>query len=153
MIVIVWLHHWGLSSIMSWIGTRLGICSSVFQAIHSFFWAKEGFVCKIEQIAPVTLLSWATWANRSWRLFCHEQTERIDRSRSRFCKVQREWIPLSCSLKESKLVKSGGSALLLGIKKGKTVKTYKKYEFFEYITLFKRVIRSNHEQITHIALF
>ena len=132
---------------------KIGNSLICFSSNSLVFLSEVGFACKIERIAPVTLLSWATWANPSWRLFCHEQTERIDRSRSRFCKVQREWIPLSCSLKESKLVKSGGSALLLGIKKGKTVKTYKKYEFFEYITLFKRVIRSNHEQITHISLF
>ena len=44
-------------------------------AIRSFFWAKEW-------IAPIALLSWATWANRSWLLFCHEWPEQIAHGRS-----------------------------------------------------------------------
>ena len=83
---------------------KIGNSLICFSSNSLVFLSEVGFACKIERIAPVTLLSWATWANRSWRLFCHEQTERIDRSRSRFCKVQREWIPLSCSLKESSMI-------------------------------------------------
>ena len=32
--------------------------------------AKELFTCEKGQIAPIALLSWATWANRSQLLFC-----------------------------------------------------------------------------------
>ena len=43
---------------------------------------------------------------------------------------------------------------LLGIKRGKLSKTYKKYEFFERIAcFFSREIRSNLELITRIALY
>ena len=58
----------------------LGIRSSVFWAICSFFVserAKEQYAHETEQIAPVALLSRATWANCSRLLFCHERPEQI----------------------------------------------------------------------------
>ena len=64
----------------------LGVRSSVFQAIHTFF-VSERVIRKLlpslfcheqpERIAPITLLSWATWANRSRSLFCKERLAQI----------------------------------------------------------------------------
>ena len=61
----------------------MGICSSGFQANRSFFvseWTKEKFAREKEQIAPITLLSWATWGNCSQSLFCKRQKERFAQS-------------------------------------------------------------------------
>ena len=63
----------------------LGICSSVFRAICSFFErerVKEQLTCEKERIDSVTLLSCTSCANHSWSLFSHEQPEQIAHSRS-----------------------------------------------------------------------
>ena len=41
-----------------------------FEQFAHFLWVKEQFTGEKEHFSPVALLSWATWANRSWSLFC-----------------------------------------------------------------------------------
>ena len=44
-------------------------------ANRSFLWVKERFTYKKWGIPSFAHLSWATWANRSWLLICHERPE------------------------------------------------------------------------------
>ena len=108
-----------------------------------FLWAKE-------RVTPVALLSWASWANCSWLLFCKEQREQ-------FAHYSFLWraARANCSrrfLKSSDWVKSNGSNLLLGIKMWKGSEKHKKYEFFQANCKFLRAICSNHEQIALVTL-
>ena len=79
----------------------------------------------------VTLLYWATWANRSQSLFCKEGHELNCSSRS---------------LKKSKWAKSDGSDSLLGIQ---IRIVWANRSFFN----FWQAIHSNQKRIIHIALF
>ena len=91
-----------------------------------------------ERIAPIALLSWTTWVNRSWSLFC------------------KEWWEQSRSLKKSEWAKSDGSDSLLGIKCGGKVKNIRKLQIFRVNCSFfgiLQAIRLNHKWITHIAFF
>ena len=125
----------------------LGICSSVFWAIHSLFVrerVKERFAHKKEWIVhsrsscvmsdlskslTVALLSWAAWANHSRLLFCKDRWEQI--AQDALQKRTNEWRAMeanhsSRSLKKRKWRKSDKSNSLLGIKRGKTVKKHMK---------------------------
>ena len=86
-------------------------------------------------------------------LFCHEHREQIAHGCSF---VKRDKVNHSHhSLKKSE--KSNGRDLLLCIKKGKIneklSKTYKNMNLFLVNCSFLRAICSNHERITHVALF
>ena len=59
------------------INPGLGIRSQFLEQFAHFLWAKEQFAREKEQIAPIALLSWATWGNQSQLLFCKEWRERI----------------------------------------------------------------------------
>ena len=104
------------------INPGLGIRSQFLEQFAHFLWAKEQFAREKEQIAPIALLSWATWGNRSQLLFCKEWRERI-------IKVTLK--------KKSELAKSDS---LLEIKKGKNCQK-----------LIVQVIRSNHERFAQIT--
>ena len=59
---------------------RLGICSSVFRANHSFFaqkWGNERFAQKYKSCHSFAHFCWATWAICSWSLISSERCERI----------------------------------------------------------------------------
>ena len=83
----------------------------------------------------------------------------MKKSKSLFWKEQQEQIAPVALFKKSNWGKSDRSNLLFWHKKeGKTVKKNckkhtKKYIFLEQIARFLRAIRSNHEQITDVALF
>ena len=124
-----------------------------FQRINRFLWAKEQFTLEKELIAPVALLSWVTWANRS---------------RSLFCKERREWKTQVTLLKKANERRSTGhrSDSLLGIKRGQTVKNIRKIRIFQTnrsffcegfaqitsASLTSLFCEEQHERIIHIAL-
>ena len=101
-------------------GSGLGICSSNFGANCSFFakkvskWAIRSKKWEIRSFAHFW---WATWAICSQSLIPSEQPERI---------AQKEWVKLLHFLKTSK----------------KTVKTYKKYVFFEFFLANRSFLRA-----------
>ena len=73
-------------SVMNLIDSDFRVLNKGLECTHRFFarflWAKERLACEKEQITPLTHLSWATWVNRSWSIFCHEQPEKISHGRS-----------------------------------------------------------------------
>ena len=92
---------------------------NVFQKIWAnrlFFVGKRANVRFVQKNEQFTLLSWATWANRSWLLFCHERPERFAHncsltwatwaicSQSLICPERREQIAHSHSFDQSKWV-------------------------------------------------
>ena len=105
----------------------------VFPAILRFLWTKERFAREKEQIAPIALLSWATWANRSRLLFCTEWPERFAHG----CSLTNEW------LSEEQL-----EDLLFGKERGKTVKNIRKKRFFRFFSS-KSLVFEPLAQVTH----
>ena len=64
-------------SIYQTIPTRVGNLLISFSSDSLVFCERKSDIHEKEWIAPVVLLYWATWANRSWLLFCYEQPKRI----------------------------------------------------------------------------
>ena len=74
----------------------------------------------LSELLTVALLSWATWPNHSWLLFYKKRWEQI--AQVAFFKRANE--------------EGRWERFALELKRGKTVKTYKKYNIFEWITCF-----------------
>ena len=109
----------------------LWIRSSGFWAIRSFFVSKrtkERFACWKELIAPVALLSWATWVNFSRSLFCHERPEHIAHGSSFVTSGGSE--SLKSLFKKEKMSKDRRERFTLGHKKGKNCQKHTKIRIF-----------------------
>ena len=72
--------------------------SHIFKQITCFLWAKEQSTHEKEQITPVALLWWTTWANYSYFLFCKDLQEWFAHIRF-FVKSNKSESP-RCSLKK-----------------------------------------------------
>ena len=96
-----------------------------------FLWGKERLAREKEQNAPVALLSWATWVNRSQLLFCKERWEELLMVALLFRATWR--FAHGVSIKKSDWAKSDRSG------RGQTVKNIRKKlfwsNFFERIAL------------------
>ena len=111
-----------------WIMSGLGICSLVFPAIPLFFVNKRVFTCEKEWITPVALLSWATWANQSRVLFCHERPEQITHGHSFIKNDGSE--SLKTLFNKERMSEEWHKLFVLGhIKGGKQSKPYKNSHF------------------------
>ena len=102
--------------------------SHIFKQITCFLWAKERSTHEKEQITPVALLWWTTWANYSYFLFC---------------KDLQEWFAHICFFVKSN--KSESPPLLF--------KKMTEQRATGGICSFFIVICSNHKWITYNALF
>ena len=104
----------------------------VLERFNCFLWAKEWFASEKEWIAPVALLSWATWENRSQSLFCKEWLE---------------WIAQVALLKKSKWAP--------GQKKGNNCQKHTKKRIFKRIAHFfvSNRLNLNHDWITNFQSF
>ena len=85
---------------------------------------KERFACWKELIAPVALLSWATWVNFSRSLFCHERPEHIAHGSSFVTSGGSE--SLKSLFKKEKMSKDRRERFTLGHKKGKNCQKHTK---------------------------
>ena len=130
------IYHQGRNLLISFSSDSLVFCERKSDLLVKRSKSLTSLFChgQPKTIAPVALLSWATWANCSWS--CVVKSNRSELLKSLF--------------KKERMSEEQHERFAHGHKKGgKLSKTYKKYDFFKQISLFyERFARITSESLT-----